>query len=120
MPVPCAGGVCVGAGVWCQGGVNNDRVGYISDTIPRVLKAQAAVPFTVTVRNNGWNVIPTSDSNSNATRVMIQVRVRAPLTSSAQVVMHRGVGIGCRVACSTHWVGPTAWRSQQKTSRCVV
>jgi hypothetical protein len=36
------------------------------------MSAGATVPFNVTVRNNGWNVIPTGAAAANGTRVMVQ------------------------------------------------
>lgn len=43
------------------GGSNNDRVSYVWDTLPTEASPGATLSFTVTLRNDGWNVLKSMD-----------------------------------------------------------
>lgn len=44
-----------------MGGSNDDRVAYVNDTLPDSAVAGTPLAFTITVRNDGWNTLESSN-----------------------------------------------------------
>eukprot|EP01012_Entosiphon_sulcatum_P034597 TRINITY_DN4389_c0_g1_i1.p1 TRINITY_DN4389_c0_g1~~TRINITY_DN4389_c0_g1_i1.p1 ORF type:complete len:733 (+),score=77.00 TRINITY_DN4389_c0_g1_i1:27-2201(+) len=55
----------------CLGGNNNDRVTYVSDTLPKTVSAGSKTTVSFSVRNNGWNTLLTGQSAPDSTRVRL-------------------------------------------------
>lgn len=50
-----------------MGGSNDDRISYIGDTLPAAASHGALVSFAVTLRNDGWNALDSSNHTLVAT-----------------------------------------------------
>lgn len=50
---------------------NQNRVSYVADTVPRSLAKSTTLSVTFSVRNNGWNTIPTASTQPSPTGVLL-------------------------------------------------